>query len=193
MKVENIYPLPPARRVRRAAVLRVLRWPLLAAGIGCAAVNLCVGRPWWSVIVCWSLWSLWSLIFAIDLVEYNRISQTIRAIRDTVVLLLLINLLLTPGYDWALRVAAPLVTFAGLVAAATLFFTDVTRQSQNLLPLFSLLLLALVYAAAGLSVWRSGSWSCLLLGVTALGVLAACIAILRGSVLRELGRRLHTR
>ena len=78
MKLKITYPPIEKRKLQRKHFLRVIRWPVLFAVVACPIVNLAVGGRAWSLIVLMSIYMAWSLILSPDLVEYNRISQSIK-------------------------------------------------------------------------------------------------------------------
>lgn len=189
MKVEITYPPVERRRLQRRKLLRILRWPFLFAAYICPLINLLTGGKAWSVIVLMSLYMAWKLVLSTDLVEYNRISQFTKLIVCTCVLLGLIDWLLAPG--WAVEVV-PIVCFGGLVVAGILFFTDLERQKQNMLPMLVLIVMALFGSVIGLSLWHEEScWALVVMGALALALLVGCAATLGGEFLRELKRRFH--
>ena len=106
-------------------------------------------------------------------------------------LLAVIELFIASG--WALQVIA-LVCMGGLIAAAVLFFTDIDTQKQNMLPM---LLLVLIAIAGAVTVWlMKGSaceWPVTVMGLTAIALLLALIAVLRSEFLLELKRRFHVK
>ena len=91
-------------------------------------VNICVGGKAWSAIVVAGEIALWKLVFALDLVEYNRISQFIKATIYSCIILALIHFLIVPF--WALGIISILV-YAALIVSGILFLTDIKRQKQN--------------------------------------------------------------
>lgn len=191
MKIELTYPPVSKRGFQRRKLVRIMRWPMLLVAYTCPIVNLCVGGKAWSVIVLTALYALWTLVFSPDLVEYNRISQPIKGIVFACILLTLIDVLLAPG--WAMTVV-PLVCFAGLMISSILFFTDLERQKQNMLPMLLLAVLSLLAAAVCLSVWRGeGRWALAAMGSFSLALLITCILILGSEFTREIRRRFHTR
>ncbi len=190
MKIDVVYPPRGKRRPQRRDLIAAARWPFLFAAYICPIVNLFTGGKAWSLIVLWSLLLVWKLLLSPDLVEYNRISQVIKLIVYSVVLLCLIDRLLSPG--WAIEVV-PIVCFAGLTASGVLFFTDLERQKQNMLPLLLLSGLCLAGAVAGLIFWHEESrWAFAVMGAFAFALLAACFAVLGPDMLRELKKRFHT-
>ena len=191
MKLEITYPTAPRRRRALHRLTETVRWCFGFAALVCPVLNLCTGGRAWSVIVLWSLWMVWSNVFSPDLVEYNRISQLIKLIAQSCILLVLINLLLAPG--WAVEVVS-IVCFSGLAAVSLLFFTDLERQRHNASPLLVFAALCLVGAVVGLAVWREETrWALAVLGVFALFSLAGCLYALGPDFWRSLKKYFHTR
>lgn len=191
MRAEITYPPKRKQRVQRRDLIRWARWPFLLAALVPAAVNLCVGGKAWSVVVLWSVWIVWTLVVSTDLVEYNRISQSVKLILRTSVLLILIDVFLAPG--WAIEVV-PLVCCAGLVVGGTLLFTDLDRQKKNISPVLFLIGVSAVGSVTALLIWRQESrWALIVMGLSALALLAACAAVLGRDFLREVKKYFHTR
>lgn len=191
MKIKVTYPPVEKRTRQRRKLLNAARWPFLFAAVLCPVLNLVTGGKAWSVIVLMALYMAWTLVLSPDLVEYNRISQLIRLIVSACILLILIDRLLAPG--WAIEVV-PIVCFCGLAVSGVLFFTDLERQKQNMLPLLLLIFVGLAGSAVGLFLWREESrWALAVMGVFALSLLVAVVVTLGGEFLRELKRRFHVR
>lgn len=191
MDIKIIYP-PVSKRTKRLAILAaVLRVLALIACVVCPVVNLCIGGKAWSIVVIMGVYMLWTLVLSPDLVEYNRISQFIKLVLCACVLMGLIDFFLAPG--WALDVIC-IVAFGALVVCAVLFFSDLERQKQNMMPMLTLILLCLIGCATGVGLWREQArWSILVMGGIALALLIACIGILGKDFIRELKRRFHTK
>ncbi|MGM9600211.1 MAG: DUF6320 domain-containing protein [Faecousia sp.] len=190
MDIKITYP-PVSKRQKRLAILAViLRWLALIACIVCPVVNLCTGGKAWSIVVIMGVYMLWTLVLSPDLVEYNRISQFIKLVLCACVLMGLIDYFLAPG--WALDVIC-IVAFGALVVCAVLFFSDLQRQKQNMMPMLTLILLCLIGCATGVGIWREQArWSIFVMGGIALTLLIACIGVLGKEFIRELKRRFHT-
>lgn len=190
MDIKITYP-PVSKRQKRIAILAViLRWLALIACIVCPGVNLCTGGKAWSIVVIMGVYMLWTLVLSPDLVEYNRISQFIKLVLCACVLMGLIDYFLAPG--WALDVIC-IVAFGALVVCAVLFFSDLQRQKQNMMPMLTLILLCLIGCATGVGIWREQArWSIFVMGGIALTLLIACIGVLGKEFIRELKRRFHT-
>ena len=138
MKINYTYPSLDKSNFKRQRLLKILKWPFLVSAYASLIVNICVGGPWWCVIVIASLFMVWSLLFSIDLVEYNRISQFSKLVIYACILLYLIDIVLVPG--WAIEVIS-IISFSSLIVVGVLFFTDFDRQKQNMMPLLFLILL----------------------------------------------------
>lgn len=189
MRVNTTYPSIKRGSGSRRKMLAVLRWPFIGAAIACVTVNICVGPPIWSPIALVGLYMAWTLIFSIDLVEYNVISQFIKTMLWTSILLTLIDILLIHG--WA-RFVVPLVCLGGLVVCAILFLANLETQKHNMLPLILYIIITLVGSCVGYGIWHeSGDWPFVALGATSLFCLVALILILRQDFLREMKRRFH--
>lgn len=191
MDVKITYPNVIKQRVRRNKFLKLARFPVLAAVLICPIVNLLVGGKAWSIIVLMGLYMLWTTLLSPDLVEYNRISQFIKVVTDSCVLLALIDVVLAHG--WVIDVI-PFVAYGGLFVSGVLFFTDLERQKQNIRPMLQLSFLCIIASLIGVSLWREESrWSFAVMGAAALLLLIICAIVLGGDFIRALKRRFHTK
>jgi len=188
MDIEIVYPSPAKRR--RSWWLAAVQWSFVVTAYLCATINLLVGGKPWSLVVLWSLWFVWSLLFSRDLVEYNRISQAAKLLLNTCVLLVLIDRCLVSG--WA-EFVVPIVCFGSLLAIGALFFTDLSRQRQNMMPMVWLIGASLVAMLVSLSGWPAMNWPMIVLGVTAFTMLVASLIVLKEDLVREIRKHFHTR
>ena len=178
MKVECVYPIPPKRRIQRHQLICAARWPFLAAAVACPVVNLCLGGSAWSLV-------------APTMVEYNRVSQFTKVLAQCCGLLLLIDLILAPG---RIRNLLPIVCFAGLTVAAVLFFTDFSRQKQNIIPLMLLCLVAFLSAGVCLLVpGVESQWGLIVLAALSFGLFVVCAVCLGGGFFRGLHKYFHVK
>lgn len=189
MKIKLTYPPVEKKRLQRSRLLAILRWPVMAAAILCPLIDWETGAQGWSLVVLMSLYTAWTMVLSPDLVEYNRISQTIKLIVCVCILLFLIDFFLAPG--WAVTVV-PLVCSGGLVVSGVLFYTDLNKQKQNMLPMLLLIAIALPGALIGLQFWHGkGRWALwVLLGCSVVLLSALVITMGRGFT-RELKMRFH--
>lgn len=191
MKIEVTY--PPVKRWGRRLhrLLKGTKMTLLFAAYICIIVNIITGGLAWSLVVAASIYMVWTLALSPDMVEYNRISQSIRFIACACILLGMIGIFLVPG--WAIE-AVPIAGFSGLAISGVLFFTDLERQKQNMLPMLLLIAFGLISSVVGLSLWHGeDSWALAVMGAFALALLVACVVTLGNEFIRELNRRFHTR
>ncbi len=191
MNIKITYPAVPKQKLQRDRFLKFARWPVAVAAVACPLINYCTGGKAWSVVVLMGLYMLWTLVLSPDLVQYNRISQFIKFITCSCVLLVLIDIFLSSG--WAVPVV-PLVCSGGLIVSGFLFFTDLEKQKQNISPLLLLAVLSLIGAGIALAVWQKAShWSIVALGAVSLALFIGCIIVLGSDFLRELRRHFHTK
>lgn len=191
MKIKLIYPEREKKQAQRRDFINALKWPFLLALYACPLLNLFLGGKAWSVIVVWGLWMLWSLVLSPAMVEYNRMSQVIKLVADACIMLVLIDVLLSPG--WAAEVV-PIVCFGGLVLAGLLFFTDLPRQKQNMMPMLILISASFIAAVICIIVWRNQqNWAPFVMGAVSLALFIACFIALGGDMVREYKKRFHTK
>ena len=166
-----------------------MKWIFILLALASVIVNICVGGVLWFPVALMGLFMIWNLVLSIDLVEYNRISQFIKATIYSCILMVLIDIFLVSG--WALDVIS-IVSFASVIISGILFFTDFNRQKQNMLPMFYLIVIALIWSMVGLfSALEVMSWPLIVLGGVTLLLLAVIIITLRGDFIRELKCRFH--
>ena len=191
MKVDITYPQQSRRKLQLNQIRGWIKWPFLFAAYICPILNLCTGGKAWSVIVLWSLWIAWSFVFSPDLVEYNRISQIVKLVADASALLIMIDLLLAPG--WADEVV-PLVCFSGIVVTGALFFTDLDRQKQNMMPMLWMILISIISVIISFSFWtEENGWALALMGAVAAALLLEFYSVLGRDLMREMNKRFHTK
>jgi hypothetical protein len=191
MKVKSTYPRISKQKLRLVELRYWVRWPFSFAVYMCPIVNLIVGGKAWSVVVLWALWILWTLVFSPSLVEYNRISQFVKFVAYGSILLILIDVLLSPG--WA-REIVTLVFFGGLIITGVLFFTDLEKQKQNMMPMLWMIFISFLGVIASLIFWiKESGWPLIVMAAIAIALLIASIAVLRRGFIRELKKRFHTK
>ena len=190
MNIKITYPEVSKKVFQRKKYLHIVKWPLLILAFSCVVVNIVTGGPTWWPVALMGLYMLWTLVLNTDLVEYNRISQFIKATFYSCILVFLIDKFLDNG-GWGLDVIS-IVSFGSIVIAATLFYTDFNRQKQNMLPIFILILIALIWSTVGLfTALELQSWPLIVLGSLAILFFISIIVTLRGDFIREINCRFH--
>ena len=138
----------------------------------------------------WSIYMLWTLVISPDLVEYNRISQFVKLITLTSILLTIIDLCLAPG--WAIEVVS-ILNFSAFFVVWVLFFTDLERQKQNMMPLLFIIFYSIVTAVVGLSLYHTeDNWALAVMGGVAFLLLVLMMIVLKGTFINEFKKRFHT-
>ena len=184
MKIKITYPKVSPKIIKHQRLINFMKWPLLIAVVICPIINLITGGKAWSLVVLMSIYMAWDLVISRDLVEYNRISQFVKLITLTSLLLITIDVFLTPG--WALE-AVPILIFSGLIVTSVLFFTDIERQKQNIFPFLFLILLSIISSIIGLSFYHEkDSWPLTVMGVVALFLLITLTITLKENIINEL-------
>ena len=184
MKIKITYPKVSPKIIKHQRLINFMKWPLLIAVVICPIINLITGGKAWSLVVLMSIYMAWDLVISRDLVEYNRISQFVKLITLTSLLLITIDVFLAPG--WALE-AVPILIFSGLIVTSVLFFTDIERQKQNIFPFLFLILLSIFSSIVGLSFYHEkDSWPLTVMGVVALFLLITLSFTLKENIINEL-------
>ena len=184
MKIKITYPKVSPKIIKHQRLINFMKWPLLIAVVICPIINLITEGKAWSLVVLMSIYMAWDLVISRDLVEYNRISQFVKLITLTSLLLITIDVFLAPG--WALE-AVPILIFSGLIVTSVLFFTDIERQKQNIFPFLFLILLSIFSSIIGLSFYHEkDSWPLTVMGVVALFLLITLSITLKENIINEL-------
>lgn len=170
MKVNLTYPEIKKKKVLRKEAIFAFRSLFLLAGFLCFFIDLIFGeKPWnvsWSIIVIWSEWLVYFQFVSPDMVEYNRVTQFIKLISNSVILLFLIYLFLE---HFLARRVITIICFSSLIVVGLLFFTDFDKQKKNSFPMFFLTIACLVGAIVSIILYYSQSdiWTAVvLLGVS---------------------------
>lgn len=184
MKIKITYPKVSPKIIKHQRLINFMKWPLLIAVVICPIINLITGGKAWSLVVLMSIYMAWDLVISRDLVEYNRISQFVKLITLTSLLLITIDVFLAPG--WALE-AVPILIFSGLIVTSVLFFTDIEKQKQNIFPFLFLILLSIFSSIIGLSFYHEkDSWPLIVMGAVALFLLITLSITLKENIINEL-------
>lgn len=190
MKIKITYPKVSKSKLERKKLIAITKWPIIIAIVTCPIVNIAVGGKAWSLVVLWSIYMLWTLVISPDLVEYNRISQFVKLITLTSILLTIIDLCLAPG--WAIEVVS-ILNFSALFVVGVLFFTDLERQKQNMMPLLFIIFYSIVTSVVGLSLYHTeDNWALAVMGGVAFLLLVLMMFVLKGTFINEFKKRFHT-
>ena len=190
MHVKNTYPKITKVSPNRKRMLKIVRWPFLGIAIAALITNLCVGGPFWSILVILTLQVVWKLVLSPDLVEFNRISQSIKVMVWSSILLAAVDILLVNN-RFALFVI-PIVCFAGLANCIVLFFTNMETQKHNMLPLIIFIFVSIIGSLIALHFYHEkNSWPFIVLLALSCLSLISFIIVLGQDFKIEKKRRFH--
>ena len=154
MNLKIIYPVP-RRQYRFYRLLREMaRYLFVIAGAVCLLINFLLKGKAWSIIVVWSLIMAWRILFSLRLVEFSIYSHAIKVVAYLVVLLILIDRFLAPG--WA-RTVVPIVVFGYLLVMFIIFFITYGRRRRHLMSITMLGILNLMLIPYSSS-WPIRNW-----------------------------------
>lgn len=190
MHVKNTYPKVTKIAPNRKRMLNIVRWPFLGVAVAAVIVNVCTGAPFWSILVLLSLQVVWKLILSPDLVELNRISQSIKVVVWSSILLAAVDILLVNN-RFALFVI-PIVCFAGLANCIVLFFTNLETQKHNMLPLINFIFVSIVGSLVALYFYHEkNNWPFIVLLSLSILFLLSLVIVLGQDFKIEMKRRFH--
>ena len=190
MHVKNTYPKITKVSRNRKRMLNIVRWPFLAVSVAAPIVNLWIGGPLWSILVILTLVIVWKMILSPDLVEFNRISQSIKVTVWSSILIAAVDLLFVNN-RFALFVI-PIVCFAGLTNCIVLFFTDLEIQKHNMLPLINFIFVSIIGSAIALYFYQNEeNWPLIVLFCLSVLSLLSLIIVLGQDFKIEMQRRFH--
>ena len=190
MHVKNTYPKITKVSRNRKRMLNIVRWPFLAVSLAAPIVNLWIGGPLWCILVILTLVIVWKMILSPDLVEFNRISQSIKVTVWSSILIAAVDLLFVNN-RFALFVI-PIVCFAGLTNCIVLFFTDLEIQKHNMLPLINFIFVSIIGSAIALYFYHNEeNWPLIVLFCLSVLSLLSLIIVLGQDFKIEMQRRFH--
>ena len=191
MKVNFTYPKIGKKVELKNRIYKTIKNIFLFTAFICPILNIFIGGKAWSLIVLWSIWTFYDQFISLDMIEYNAISQVVKLIFNSSVLLIIIDRFLVGG--WAIE-AVPIVCFSGIVLVGFLLFFDFNRQKHNTLPMILLCLLCIISSIIGLSLWREETrWALAVMGSFALVLLAAYISKFGISFISEFKKYVSTK
>jgi hypothetical protein len=189
MHVKNTYPKVTKLPKNRKRMLSIVRWPFFAVAAAALIVNLFIKGPFWSIIVILALYVTWTFVLSPDLVELNRISQTIKVTVWSSILLAVIDLLFVHSFS---LFVIPIVCFSGLLSCIVLFFTNLETQKHNMLPLINFIFASIIASLITLHFYHGkNSWPLVVLLSLSILSLLAFIIVLGPDFKREMQRRFH--
>lgn len=190
MKIDIIYPVRDKKKWFFETLRFVIKILFIVGAIAVLIANYASGARPWCFIVIWSMLSIWKFIFSPDVIEYNRISFSVKILFYASILLIIIALVYS--LDWLMFVL-PVLAFSALELIATFFFINIRKQKHNMMPMIWLIIVSFIAIATAFFGLSDMNWPMIVLGSTALVVLIAVIVILRVDLFLELRKRFHTK
>ncbi len=191
MKIDYTYPVPEKkiRTRRKAQYVCLLAFAVL--GIASIIVNICVGGKAWSAIACWGLFMVYSLTISPDVIEFNRIRQSVKIAVYSCIMIILIDRLLVSG--WAVGVVS-IVCFGVLIGVCVLLYTDFERQRHNMLPLIIFAVITLVGSSIiFINQKQDVIWQVIVAFSLSIAVLIECLIIMKSNFKNEITKIFHVK
>ncbi len=188
MKVDIIYPLPPKKSRVIETIIEIVKWLFIASVIIAPITNIFVGKQAWSLLVMWPIYVIWKSVVNRDSIEFNRISQGSKLLIYVCILLLIINFVFS--FNWG-GFVIPLVYLSMLITISVFFFTNITKQRQNIMPLIWLITISIIAFSASVIGWPKLNWPMIVLGCVSFVILFVCVIILKNDLLLEFKKKFH--
>ena len=191
MNIKKTYPPAQKKKIRRAEIIRALRWPFILAAVCCILADFGSGHLSWSLIVAAALYTVWTMLVSPDLVEVNAISIMIKIAAWVCVILFAVEK--AASWEGAWDVVS-IICSASMIVSFVLFLSDFSDQRHNTLPMMVLCLVTLAFSVPSF-IGRDGAgkWFYGVSGIIAAAVFITSLIILGRSFFRELGKRFHTK
>lgn len=190
MDVHVTYPDVKARSFLQRNRTSVHRLIFLGVAYICLIINLCVGGPAWSLMVCGALCVLWVALLYKPLVENTLIKKVSDVGIAVCLYLFLLNSLV--GGGWA-DIVVPIVFFSDLVVAGFCYLAFFKKMKRNFLPLFEMELAGLIAILCGLVGLQRVNWPLIVVGSVSLGLLLLSLILFFKPFSLEFQKKFHVR
>ena len=169
---------------------RILKWVFLLGIMVCPIVNYLVGGPAWSVISIVSIIFVWTTLLSPSVLEITSIGLVFRTGSFAIIITTLIGLLISPGW---LGFVLPIIAFSTLALSGILFFSNLERHRNNIMPLIWEILFALVAFLVLFLVMDKLNWPMITMGGLASIMAVTGLIAFHKEIWRELKKRFHTK
>lgn len=189
MNISYAYPKPIRKKQVRRALKTITRYLFIFASFITLTLNAIVGGSAWSLVVVYSMYFAWTSFIDTDLVEYNIVSQSIKFISNSCIILILLSIIynITP----LIENVVPYIVIASVIAMTILYLSDMERQKRNLFPILLFIFVTIIAASVYVINPSYNDWEMPVMGIMSLSFLILCLMSLRGEFLRELQKRFH--
>ncbi len=169
---------------------QILKWVFILGFIVCPIVNYYVGGPAWSVIVLASIVFLWTTLLSPSVLEITSIGLVFRTGSFAIILTTLIGLLISPGW---LGFVLPIIGFGTLALSGILFFSNLYRHRNNIMPLIWEIIIALIAFLVLFFKSEKLNWPTITMGGLAAIMAITGLIAFHKEIWRELRKRFHTK
>ncbi len=169
---------------------RVLKLLVVTGLIVCPIVNHYTGGKAWSVIADVAMVFFWMEFLSPDVLENNSIRQVFRIGTFAIVETTLIGVLLSPGW---LGFVLPIIGFSTLTLSVILFFTNLERHRNCIMPLLLEIIISLAAFIIVSSIEKNLNWPMITLGSLSLILAFTGLVVFHKDIWTELKKRLHMR
>lgn len=189
MNIKYTYPKPKRKKQIRRTLKIITRYLFIFAGFVTLTLNTIIGGSAWSLVVVYSMYFAWNSFINTDLVEYNLISQSIKFISNSCILLILLSII----YDVSplIENVVPYIAITSVIIMTILYLSDMERQKRNLFPILLFVIVTVIAAGIYVITPSYNDWEMPVMGIMSLSFLILCLMSLRGEFLRELHKRFH--
>lgn len=169
---------------------RIMKWLFILGIIVCPIVNYYTKGSAWCVIVIVSIIFMWTTLFSPSVLEITSIGLVFRTGSFAIILTTLIGLLLSPGW---LGFVLPIIAFGTLALSGILFFSNLERHRNNIMPLIWEILFALVAFLVLFFKLEKLNWPMITMGGLSLIMAITGLIAFHKEIWRELKKRFHTK
>lgn len=169
---------------------KILKWIMIFAAIICPIVNYETGGKPWSIVAIWGIIFFWKTFLSPDVLEFSALSTVFRFSSNSIILLVLIGVFLSPGW---LGFVLPIVGFGTLILSAILFLINFSKHKTDAMPLIFETLVALVSYIIVRYVTGLVNWPMIVMGSIALFFTITGIIAFHKNIGNEIVKRFHTR
>lgn len=169
---------------------QIMKWLFILGILVSPIVNYFTGGPAWSVIVVVSIIFAWTTLLSPSVLEITTIGMTFRLGSFSIILTALIGLLLSPGW---LGFILPIIGFSTLALSGILFFSELHKHRNNIMPLIWEILIALIAFLVLFLRSEKLNWPTITMGGLAAIMAVTGLIAFHKDIWRELKKRFHTK
>lgn len=191
MNVNYNYPKPNKIRQIKKNFIRITKYLFLFIGFISLVLNIVIKGSAWSIVVIYSLYFIHNTFIARSLFEYNFVSQSIKVITHSCILLIILGIIYQ--VEAMLLNVVPYTILGVLIILAILYFTDIEGHKRNIFPIVWFSVISLILSAVYIINPNYNDWEYPILAALSFSFLMTFFISLRGDFIIELKKRFHTK